>query len=65
MAPMPFFKGPEEIFMGLYFGGLAASNKAATTSLNKDKGLLGLTRLRRSSRALLLTRTLKTLTSLN
>ena len=36
MAQMPLFKGPEELFKGS-FGGLAALNKAATTSLNKDK----------------------------
>ena len=36
---MPLFKGAEEPFKGVLFGGLAALNKAATTSLNKDKAV--------------------------
>ena len=37
MAQTPLFKGPEAILMGSFWRGLAALDKAATTSLNKDK----------------------------
>ena len=37
MAQTPFFKGPEEVFMGPFWRTLAALNKAGTTSLNKEK----------------------------